>query len=483
MSVARVPPGGLGAVRGALIAAALALTVVAIAFIVTGGYRQPLSADEPRAWAHAVWFHSPSHYAEAVRDYKAAAGPLNYVLWAAVSSWADYDPRTMRLLSSLLYVVAVVCAWWLIRSRDPTLRGWLWWGIILLLPHTVVLAFSIMTDMLFSALVLGALVALPAGRERGWGPVLAGLLLGIGCLSRIWALAVAGGLAVPLLRRRAWPQAAWLVAPSLAAAAVLYALWGGLTPPATQGAHRIGVAPQALVGTLALVGLFAFPVLASVGRRRQAVLPITIGAVVGALGVVVETRLATAAAPIPAGFVTHALEFIAASLGIAPAAGIMLGALAGLGAAVLTHLTTEAVTSHDPDLLGYVCAALGLVCANAVHPYFVERYAAPVVWLVVLACVFSAPRHDRAGEAEGREHVPRLLPAALVMCALLTVGISAEWMGLVGREAIGRASLPTVTWAGSSRKLLESITEAMPVGQIDARRSLAKWHHRAEPIE
>jgi hypothetical protein len=200
----------------------------------------PAAWGDP-AYTNAVgtmWRNQPSVY-----------GPVATVMQAFAATIGRGDVNTTvwvwMILNGLVFIGVGVLL--LLTSDDPV-RATLFWTVNPVLILALVSGGHL--DTFVAAFAIGA-IQVARKMPTVWGDVLAGVLVGLGCGVKIYAVLIGAGLAWPLLTRREWRRLAVLTGTILATLVIQYSFYGvsalkpvsgGLaliTPPSPWSVFRI----------------------------------------------------------------------------------------------------------------------------------------------------------------------------------------------------------------------------------------------------
>jgi hypothetical protein len=227
-------------------------------------------ADEARFHLPTIERYAAELPAPNVREHGAAMGPL-YHLALAIPARAGADLWLLRVLTLIGATAGVLMAF---RATDGSRVGAAAAAAMALSPYYVGAAARLSTDDVALALVVACLVALDRGRFAA-ATALAVLA--------VWTRQIHVWLALPLLAR-AWGDPRRMIAAlaPVGAVLVLFAMWGGIVPPAFQKGH-VGatVNLDVLVLVLAAAGVYALFFAPSLARALRDLRPrsIDLGAV------------------------------------------------------------------------------------------------------------------------------------------------------------------------------------------------------------
>jgi hypothetical protein len=209
-----------------------------------------LQHDEDWYQATAHTFRAEGLTVKFLREYPGGAGPLYAFVHALFAPLTRLEQPGIRLLNMFLFILTVGAVAGLFRVQKighPLASSWHMMAAPMMYGSVGGALTDIPALLFFSAhlplLLLAVSAAGEAGssaRARSFGlAVLAGLCFGLAILGRQQYLAILA--AVPLLglgARAAWPVLAVFAASALAMPVPIFAIWGGLLPPAAQYAGR-----------------------------------------------------------------------------------------------------------------------------------------------------------------------------------------------------------------------------------------------------
>ena len=175
----------------------------------------------PKAWGdvaytHVVgtmWRKTPSVY-----------GPFATVLQSFAASIGRDNPAvTIWVLMILNGAVFLGVGWLLLKTSDDPVRATLFWTA-----NPVLIQQLVGGGHLDTFVAAAAICAIQIARRvtAVWGDVLAGVLIGLACGIKIYAVLIGIGLAVPLLMRREWARTARMTAASVVTLGLGYSSWG-----------------------------------------------------------------------------------------------------------------------------------------------------------------------------------------------------------------------------------------------------------------
>ena len=175
----------------------------------------------PRAWGDtaythmvgAMWRKTPSVY-----------GPFATVIQSFAASIGRDNPAvTIWILMILNGAVFISVGLLLLKTSDDPLRATLFWTA-----NPVLIMELVGGGHLDTFVAAAAICAIQVARRvtTAWGDVLAGVLVGLACGIKIYAVLIGLGLAVPLLLRREWMRTARMTAAALLTLGLGYSAWG-----------------------------------------------------------------------------------------------------------------------------------------------------------------------------------------------------------------------------------------------------------------
>jgi hypothetical protein len=234
-------------------------------------------------------------------DYPAAMTPLFHVVMAAIGKLVSSDIRVLRAVNVLVTYASAIALFGLFRRE--VMAGWLTSLLvaltIVLSPYVFGISFLLLTDNLAMLFAVGSIwCAMHYVRTGQWNVIaLAALLAGCAVLTRqfyLWLLVliVVASLARKLERPSEEALSGVLVLSVLAVmpVAVLWVLWGGLTPPTFHfyAASTLRIAPLAFF--TACLGFYSLPFLAlggwknaGLGLHTRPMLPVALVLAVSAM--------------------------------------------------------------------------------------------------------------------------------------------------------------------------------------------------------
>ena len=230
-------------------------------------------ADEARFHLPTIERYAAELPAPNLREHGAAMGPL-YHLALAIPARVGADLWLLRILTLFGATAGVLMAF---RATEGSRVGAAAAVAMALSPYYVGAAVRLSTDDVALALVVASLVALDRGRFAA-ATALAVLA--------VWTRQIHVWLAVPLMAA-AWgdPRRMLGALAPIGAVLVLFAIWGGLVPPAFQKGH-VGAAVNldVLVLVLAATGVYALFFLPSIARVLRELRPRPLDLGLAALG-------------------------------------------------------------------------------------------------------------------------------------------------------------------------------------------------------
>jgi hypothetical protein len=175
----------------------------------------------PRAWGdtaytHVVgtmWRKTPSVYgpfATLIQSFAASIGRDN----PAVTIWV------LMILNGAVFIGVGLL---LLKTSDDPVRATLFWTA-----NPVLLQQLVGGGHLDTFVAAAAICAIQVARRvvTVWGDVLVGVLIGVACGIKIYAVLIGVGLAVPLLMRREWMRTARMTAAALGTLGLAYGAYG-----------------------------------------------------------------------------------------------------------------------------------------------------------------------------------------------------------------------------------------------------------------
>ena len=222
----------------------------------------------PQAWGDsaytrvvgALWKKQPSVYgpvATAIQRFAASTGGTN----VATTIWI------LMILNGAVFLGVGLL---LLRTSDDPVRATLFWTA-----NPVLIQQLVGGGHLDTFVAAGAICAIQLTRRvPSWrGDVLAGILIGLACGIKIYAVLIGVGLAWPLLRRHEWVRVARITVVSLWTLALEYSFYGidalkplvgGLKlvtlPSPWWSVQKIGLALDVSQGTMATVISCLWPI-------------------------------------------------------------------------------------------------------------------------------------------------------------------------------------------------------------------------------
>jgi hypothetical protein len=160
-----------------------------------------------------MWKGVPSvygPYATALQAFAALAGGANVA--ATVWVW--------MILDGAMFIAV---GWLLLRTSGDPVRATLFWTVNPVLLQQLVSGGHL--DTFVAAAAIGA-IQVARRFANVWGDVLVGVLIGLACGIKIYAVLIGLGLAWPLLRRREWLRTARITAVALITLAIGYTYYG-----------------------------------------------------------------------------------------------------------------------------------------------------------------------------------------------------------------------------------------------------------------
>jgi hypothetical protein len=252
---------------------AVAYFLLGLVLVLGGDLEVFDQADEARFHLPTIERYAAELPAPNLREHGAAMGPL-YHLALAVPARLGAGLGALRVLTLMVATAGVLMAF---RATEGSRVGAAAAAAMALSPYYVGAAVRLSTDDVALAFVVGALVALDRGRFV--------LACALGVLA-VWTRQIHVWLAVPLLAR-AWGDPRRMIAAlaPVGAVVVLFAIWGGLVPPAFQKGHLGAILNlDVLVVVLAAAGLYALFFAPSLVRAVQDLRPRWIDLGIAALG-------------------------------------------------------------------------------------------------------------------------------------------------------------------------------------------------------
>jgi hypothetical protein len=173
-----------------------------------------LGAHSP--YTHAVgtlWKKQPSVYgpfATVIQSFAAGIGGPH--VWATI--WA------LMILNGAVFIGV---GWLLLKTSDNPVRATLFWTA-----NPVLIQQLVSGGHLDTFVAAAAICAIQVARRAPdvLGDVVAGVLIGLACGIKIYAVLIGLGLALPLLRRREWMRTARIAAVSVVTLAIGYSAYG-----------------------------------------------------------------------------------------------------------------------------------------------------------------------------------------------------------------------------------------------------------------
>ena len=204
---------------------------------------------------------APALFEHLRSGYQMAPGPLHALVHWLLQPVTGLDPKYARLANLLMAAGILVLLWRsdsrpAIHSKSPLPP---WPALLLSVPPFWVMSGLALTEVPSMLFLCAALYVLLAGEpnEQGWVRfIVASLCLGLACVGRQPYL-----LCVPFVawlmwsRRKSIAGVLALVVAALLLPALLFALWGALTPPLQQHTSRGFVLEHGIL-SLAYCGLF-----------------------------------------------------------------------------------------------------------------------------------------------------------------------------------------------------------------------------------
>jgi hypothetical protein len=376
--------------------AGLAVNVGAFLLLVVFAARAKtvhLQWDEDWYQRTARTFRSEGLTVKFLREYPGAAGPLYAFLHTLFSPLTGLERPAIRFLNMGLFILTVAAVAGLFRVRKlghPVASAWHMMAAPMLYGSIGVALTDVPALLFFSAhmaLLLAAVATAggggPSARPKSIGlALLAGACYGLAVLGRQQYLAALAALPILALgSRAAWPALAAFVVSGLAMPGAVFAVWGGLLPPASQDVgHGISVT----------YGMLSF-------------------AYAGAVYSIYDARFflrARGLAIIAASVLVHLIwdirEVIPSSTGamrILPAWLIpyfvpaTCGFLIGLGICFIIELAEAAFANRrDPGMLYPVAVAfLLLLTPFKINHLFSSRYVIPALPMILLMAERRCP--------------------------------------------------------------------------------------------
>ena len=177
----------------------------------------------PTAWLGA---HSP--YTLAVgqmwKSQSSVYGPFaTLIQWFAATIGRADVATTVWVLMILNGIVFIGVGLLLLKTSDDPVRATLFWTA-----NPVLILELVSGGHLDTFVAAAAICAIQVARRvpKVWGDVLVGVLIGLACGVKIYALLIALGLAWPLILRREWLRTARIAGVALAALALQYSYYG-----------------------------------------------------------------------------------------------------------------------------------------------------------------------------------------------------------------------------------------------------------------
>jgi hypothetical protein len=177
----------------------------------------------PVAW---LGWHSP--YTEAVgtmwKQQSSVYGPFATVIQSfAASIGGPHVATTVWVLMILNGAVFIGVGYLLLKTSDDPVRATLFWTA-----NPVLIQQLVSGGHLDTFVAAAAICAIQVARRAPdvLGDVLVGVLIGLACGIKIYAVLIGLGLALPLLWRREWMRTARIVAVALVTLAIGYSAYG-----------------------------------------------------------------------------------------------------------------------------------------------------------------------------------------------------------------------------------------------------------------
>ncbi len=177
----------------------------------------------PLAWLGA---HSP--YTLSVGDMwksqSSVYGPFaTLIQWFAATIGRADVATTVFVLMILNGIVFIGVGLLLLKTSDDPVRATLFWTA-----NPVLILELVSGGHLDTFVAAAAICAIQVARRvpRVWGDVLVGVLIGLACGVKIYAVLIAVGLAWPLILRREWLRTARIAAIALGTLALQYSYYG-----------------------------------------------------------------------------------------------------------------------------------------------------------------------------------------------------------------------------------------------------------------
>jgi hypothetical protein len=175
-----------------------------------------------------AWLGAHSAYTRAVgtmwTNQSSVYGPLATIIQSFAASIGGPDVATtiwiLMILNGIVFIGVGVL---LLKTSDDPVRATLFWTA-----NPVLILALVSGGHLDTLVAAAAICAIQVARRvtAVWGDVLVGVLIGLACGIKIYAVLIGIGLAWPLLRRHEWMRTARIAAVSLATLAVQYGFYG-----------------------------------------------------------------------------------------------------------------------------------------------------------------------------------------------------------------------------------------------------------------
>jgi hypothetical protein len=175
-----------------------------------------------------AWLGAHSAYTRAVgtmwTTQSSVYGPFATIIQSFAASIGGPDVATtiwiLMILNGIVFIGVGVL---LLKTSDDPVRATLFWTA-----NPVLILALVSGGHLDTLVAAAAICAIQVARRvtAVWGDVLVGVLIGLACGIKIYAVLIGIGLAWPLLRRHEWMRTARIAAAALATLAVQYSFYG-----------------------------------------------------------------------------------------------------------------------------------------------------------------------------------------------------------------------------------------------------------------
>ncbi len=197
-------------------------------------------------------------------DYLSSVTPLYYLVMNALGELTGNSIVAMRWLTMLLSVSAIVLFYHLMKHRDwPKGHSLLAASVFSLSPYVFGSSFILLNDNMALFFLLSAVVVGAGNQENRLSVAAMSYgLAGLAILTRqnyVWVYAMLFAIEVSASRLKVqlWSKIL-LASVSLVPTLLLFALWGGVTPPSHQAHHiAVGLNWRSVLLLLALLGFYA----------------------------------------------------------------------------------------------------------------------------------------------------------------------------------------------------------------------------------